>query len=146
MSEIVTKITTLEWGLFILLLLAVGLHFRRSWAYAVLSIWALFVITNIAVLPEARAKLYDPISWATLLGALVVGVGIGWSRSAGWRWGWMLTAYAFFAFVFLQLSTLPDQNDRVLMVICYVGLLLGQWLVPGMLGRSVWHPEREARV
>ena len=114
---------------------------RRGWVSAllvvILTLLSLLLVQDFEEVSAAlRAKVYDPIAWVTLLGALLLGVGMGWSRSPMWRWGWILAACALFPVFFLYISKLPSGEFWALYLICMVGLLVGQWVVPAVLGRS----------
>jgi hypothetical protein len=137
----------LTWGAFVFgillfgaLLLPSRASMRRGGAVAVASARLLLVglvivqaaylamdaRETVAVLP---AKVYDPIAWATLLGALVVGVGIGWSSSHAWRLVWAFLAIALLLLLLLYyVSKLPSGDRWALILMWYVGLLVGLWL------------------
>ncbi|MFZ1104919.1 MAG: hypothetical protein WAN86_19055 [Hyphomicrobiaceae bacterium] len=89
-----------------------------------------------AALPS---KVYDPIAWLALCGALLIGTAIGFSRSPAWRRGWFILFIAFIPFLVAYTSRggLSNGDSGALVLLYIIGLYAGQLLVPRLLGRSV---------
>jgi hypothetical protein len=86
-------------------------------------------------------KVYDPIAWLALCGALLIGTGIGFSRCSAWRRGWFILFDILFValmpFLIAYAFRLSRGDSGALVLLFVIGLNAGELLVPRLIRRRV---------
>src|SRR5688572_19910474 len=88
-----------------------------------------------AIAAALPLKVYDPIAWLTLCGALLIGTGF--CRSSAWRRGWFISFDILFVvlmpFLVAYAFGLSRGDSGALVVLYVIGLNAGELLVPRLI-------------
>ena len=86
------------------------------------------------------AKVYDPVAWLALIGALVLGAFSNprrpWWGALGW--GVLTAAVSTLKSTYLA-SPVPRGDSAALAFVCLIGVAAGFWLRSWFSRRSAWH-------
>ena len=86
---------------------------------------AAFAAEFAAALP---ARIYDPVTWFALIGAVVLGGAVSPLRRWAFALGWGLLCFAALTLEYLYFSPVRRGESAALAFICVIGVVAGRYL------------------
>jgi hypothetical protein len=101
------------------------LTYRASGMFDIATYISAFASEIAAALP---AKVYDPVAWLGLVGALVLGAAVSPRRGWAFALGWGLLCFAVLSLESVYFSSPARRGDSAaLAFICVLGVVAGRW-------------------